>query len=182
MAWVGRDLKVPTPLLQGELPIKQQIIDQVVDHISQGPTEPDLKQPQGIHNLSGQPVPAPHHSLSVVSPTDIKSKSFLLLFKTIPLYLSLSTHVKRFSLLFNISLQKLKGYNEVSLQPSLLQTKQANLFQPICVGEVFQPFLTFVVICEELYLKLFSWNSLTLNYNQVLCYFFIISYFLDISI
>ena len=42
-------------------------------------------------------------------------------------------------LLFVGSLQVLKGCNEVTLQPSFLQAEQAQLPQPVFVGEVLQP-------------------------------------------
>ena len=50
-----------------------QLLDQVLDQIAQGPIQPGLKKLQGsgIHSLSGQPVPAPHHSLSKKLPHDI---------------------------------------------------------------------------------------------------------------
>ena len=66
MAWIGKDLKdhqVPTPPNHRQ---GCQLLDQLLSQIAQGPTQPCLKhlQGQGIHNLYGQPVPAPHHSLS----------------------------------------------------------------------------------------------------------------------
>jgi len=62
---VGRDLKdhqAPTLLPQAGPPTSYLILDQA----AWGPIEPGLEhlQGRGIHNLSGQPVPAPHHSLS----------------------------------------------------------------------------------------------------------------------
>jgi len=62
MAWVGRDLEnheAPTPLLQAGLPTS-------TFNTAQGHIQPGLEhlQGQGIHSLSGQPVPAPHHFLS----------------------------------------------------------------------------------------------------------------------
>jgi len=65
MAWVRRDLKdyqVPTSChRQGSQPP-----DQLLDQIDQGHVQPGLKLllGQGIHNLSGQPVPVSHHSHS----------------------------------------------------------------------------------------------------------------------
>ena len=85
MAWVGRDLKdheSPTPPChrQGHQP-PHLILDQTV----QGPIQPGLEhlQGQGIHNLSEQPVPAPHHSSGKELPPDIQPKSSLLQLKTI---------------------------------------------------------------------------------------------------
>jgi len=65
LAWVGRDPKDhPVPNLghrQGQQPPYL-----VLDEAAQGPIQPGLEHPQGwgIHIVSGQPVPAPHHSLS----------------------------------------------------------------------------------------------------------------------
>jgi len=64
MAWVGRDLKdhwASTFLPQAGPPASHLILDQAV----QNPIQPSLEHLQGwgIHSLSGQPVPAPHHSL-----------------------------------------------------------------------------------------------------------------------
>ena len=71
MAWVGRDLKnhlVPTPLPWAELPGTKS-----------GPTQPGLEylQEWGIHNLSGQPVTAPHNPFSEALLPDISFKSSL---------------------------------------------------------------------------------------------------------
>jgi len=64
MAWVGRDLKdhqAPTSLPQAGPPTSTFNVDQVAQSL----IKPGLEhlQGRGIHNLSGQPVPAPHHSL-----------------------------------------------------------------------------------------------------------------------
>ena len=50
-----------------------QLLDQVLDQISQGPIQPGLKHLQGwgIHSLSGQIVPECHHSLSKKHPQDL---------------------------------------------------------------------------------------------------------------
>jgi len=64
MAWVGRDLKdheAPTPCCsQGHQPPYL-----ILDQAAQGPIQPGLEHLQGwsIHNLSEQPVSAPHNSL-----------------------------------------------------------------------------------------------------------------------
>ena len=57
----------------------------LLDQVAQGPIQPGLEhlQGQGIHNLPGQPVPAPHHSLGKELPADIQPKSSLLQLKTI---------------------------------------------------------------------------------------------------
>lgn len=71
VVWVGRDLtdQVPTPCCRQCC----QPTDQVLDQTAQGTIQPSLKhsQGQGICNLSGQPVRAPHCSLSEKLPPDI---------------------------------------------------------------------------------------------------------------
>ena len=49
----------------------------ILDQAAQGPIQPGLEYLQGwgIHNLSGQLVPAPHHSHSKELPPDIQPKS-----------------------------------------------------------------------------------------------------------
>jgi len=49
----------------------------ILDQAAQGPIQPGLEhlQGRGIHNLSGQPVSAPHHSLGKELPPDIQPKS-----------------------------------------------------------------------------------------------------------
>jgi len=51
----------------------------------QGTIQPGLDHLQGlgIHNLSGQPIPAPHHSHNKEYPPDIEPKSSILQLKTI---------------------------------------------------------------------------------------------------
>jgi len=60
----------------------------ILDKAAQGPIQPGLVH---FHNLSGQPVSAPHHSLGKELPPDIPPKSSLLQHKTISLALSLPT-------------------------------------------------------------------------------------------
>jgi len=57
----------------------------ILGQAAQGPIQPGLEhlQGRGIHNLSGQPVPALHHSHSKELPPDIQPKSSLLQLKTI---------------------------------------------------------------------------------------------------
>jgi len=47
------------------------------EQVAEGPIQLGLEhlQEQGIHNLSGQPVSAPHHSLGKELPPDIQPKS-----------------------------------------------------------------------------------------------------------
>jgi len=72
MAWVGRGLKhleAPTPCcMQG-----RQAPRLILAQAAQGPIQPGLEhlQGRGIHNLSGQPVSASHHSYSEELPPDI---------------------------------------------------------------------------------------------------------------
>ena len=84
MAQVGRALKdhqAPTPCRrQGQQPPHL-----IVDQAAHSAIQPSLKHFQGwgIHNLSGQPVLAPHHSLGKELPPNIQPKSSLLQLKTI---------------------------------------------------------------------------------------------------
>ena len=84
MAWVGRDLKdhqAPTPHhRQGRQPPYLILVQ-----AAQGPIQPGLEHLQGwgIHNLSGQPVPAPHCSHSKELSPDIQPKCSLPQLKTI---------------------------------------------------------------------------------------------------
>ena len=86
MTWVGRNIKdheSPIPFhRQGH-----QHPHLILDQPAQGPIQPCLEHLQGwgIHNLSGQPVPAPHHYHSKELPPDIQPKSSLLQLKTISL-------------------------------------------------------------------------------------------------
>ena len=58
----------------------------LLDQVAQGPIQPGLEHLQGwgIHNLSGQPVPAPHHYPCKELPPNIQPKSSLFQLKTIP--------------------------------------------------------------------------------------------------
>ena len=52
----------------------------------------------------------------------------------------ISNRTKKIVPIFPIgSLEVLKGCNQVSAQPSLLQAEQAQLSQPVLIGEVLQP-------------------------------------------
>ena len=59
----------------------------ILDQAAQDPIQPGLEhlQGRGIHSLSGQPVPASHHSHSKEFPPDIQPKSSLLQLKTFSL-------------------------------------------------------------------------------------------------
>ena len=60
--------------------------------------------------------------------------------KPFPLVLSLSTLINSCSpSCLVLSLQVLEGHNEVSLEPSLLQAKQAQFPRSFLIGEVLQP-------------------------------------------
>ena len=58
----------------------------LLDQVAQGPIQPGLEQLQGrgIYNLSGQPVPAPHHTPGKELPPNIQPKSSLFQLKTVP--------------------------------------------------------------------------------------------------
>jgi len=57
----------------------------ILDQAAQGSIQPGFEHLQGwgIHSLSGQPVPAPHHSLCKKLPPDIQPKPSLPQLKTI---------------------------------------------------------------------------------------------------
>jgi len=64
--WFGlegtpRIIKLPPPCHRQGHPPPELVLDQA----AQGPNQPGLEHFQGwsVHNLSGQPVPAPHHSV-----------------------------------------------------------------------------------------------------------------------
>jgi len=72
MPWVGRDPKDhqgTISLPQAGSPTSGLILDQA----AQGPIQPGCEHLQGwgIHSLSGQPVPAPHHSLGRIMAVSI---------------------------------------------------------------------------------------------------------------
>ena len=120
MAWVRSDLKdnqVPTPCSRQGHQSLYLILDQAV----QNPIQPGLEHlpGQGIHNLSGQPISAPHRSLAKQLPPDIHPKSSLLQLKTISPGPAIIYPCKVLTpLLFVGSLQVLEGCNEVTLQYS----------------------------------------------------------------
>ncbi|XP_048819769.1 uncharacterized protein LOC125701581 [Lagopus muta] len=136
---VGRDPKdhvVPTPLPSRATKHTHS------DQVAQDPVQPGLKhvQGRGIHNLPGQPVPGPNHSPSKELPPNIQPKSFLLQLKTISPSPAVVSPFEEFTPLLGVgSLQVLIGCNEVTPQPSLLQAEQAQLPQPVLIGEVLQP-------------------------------------------
>ena len=92
MAWVGRD-----PMIT-ELQPPCRVQDHQPPHLilvqaAQGPIQPGLDhlQTRGIHSLSGQPIPTPHHSHSKELPpiSNLNLPSFSL--KPFPLVLLFST-------------------------------------------------------------------------------------------
>jgi len=128
MAWVGRDLKdhqAPTSLFN---------------------TRPSFSGPHPIWPWTtpgvGHPQPLWAACSSIWVKTFILTSSLNLSsfsFKPFPLALSLSNYVKSspsVPLLLVSLLQVLEGCNEVSLEPSLLQAKHAQLPQPFFIGEV----------------------------------------------
>ena len=72
--WLGLEgtsrIKSQPPYQGGQ---GSQLLDQLLDQAAQGPVQAGLKHLQGqsIHNLSGQPVPVPHHPLSEKLPPDV---------------------------------------------------------------------------------------------------------------
>ena len=51
----------------------------ILDQAAKGPIQPALEplHGRGIHSLTGQPVPAPHHSLGKILSLDMQRKSSL---------------------------------------------------------------------------------------------------------
>jgi len=81
-----------------------------------------------------------HHPLCEKLPPNIQPKLPLPQLKTIPpCPITIHPHKQSFSLLFTCSLQVLECHNEVSLEPSLLQAKQAQFPQPFFIGDALQP-------------------------------------------
>jgi len=58
----------------------------LLDQVAQGPIQLGIEHLQGrdIHNLSGQPIPAPHRSPGKELPPNIQPKSSLFELKTVP--------------------------------------------------------------------------------------------------
>jgi len=85
--WFGLEgtlkiIKFQTPCHRQSHQPPYMVLDQVAQCLIQLGLE--HLQGQSIHNLSGQPVPAPHHSLGKKLPPDIKSEPSVLELKTIP--------------------------------------------------------------------------------------------------
>lgn len=92
MSWVGRDLEDHESYNPPPFPPTTGPPHLILDQDAQGPIQPSLEHLQGwsIHNLSGQPVPAPHRSLGKKLPHDIQLKSSLVNLKPFLLVLLLS--------------------------------------------------------------------------------------------
>lgn len=95
MAYVERDLsdhQIPSPLPQAGLPATRS------NTRSDFPWAPQPRlehlQGWGIYNLTGKPVPAPHHSLSKNCPLTSNLNLPFFSLKPFPLVLSLSNNVK----------------------------------------------------------------------------------------
>jgi len=58
----------------------------LLDQVAHDPIQPGVEhlQGRGFHNLSGQPIPAPHHSPGKELPPNIQPKSSLFQLKTVP--------------------------------------------------------------------------------------------------
>ena len=111
---------------------------QSLDQAVQSHIQPGLEclQGWGIHNLLGQPVPVCHQPLGEKLLPNIQPKPPLSQFKTIPpCPITIHPHNQPFPFLFTCSLQVLEGRNEVSPEPSLLQTKQSQFPQPIFIED-----------------------------------------------
>ena len=136
MAWVEKDHSdhlVSMPLLCAGSPTTRTGCPE--PHPARPWMPPGMGHPQPL----GQPVPLCHHSLCEKLPPNIKSKPSLSQFKTIPpCPITIHPCKQPLPFLFIRSLQVLEGHDEVSLEPSLLQTKQAQFPQPFLVGEVLQ--------------------------------------------
>ena len=67
---ISRTMNLQTPAGQGHQP------PHLLDQVAHSPIQPGLEhlQARGIHNLSGQPVPAPHHSPWKELPPNIQPK------------------------------------------------------------------------------------------------------------
>jgi len=84
IARVGRDLKVhESPILPPEAGPATSTFNTKPGCPGPHPTWPEHLQGWGTHSLSGQAVPAPHHSHSKELLPDIQPKSSLLQLKTI---------------------------------------------------------------------------------------------------
>ena len=136
MAWAEKDHsdhRVSTPCcVQGRQP---------PDQAAQSHIQPGLEclQGWGIHSLLGQPVQCVT-TLWVKNLFLISNLNFpCLSLKPFPLVLSLSCCKKSVCFLIISSLEILKDCSEVVLEPSLLQTKQAQIPQPFFIREILQP-------------------------------------------
>ena len=102
---------------QGHLPL---------DQVAQSPIQPGVEQFNGwgIHSLSGQPVPVPHHPQSEEFLPYISSKSTLFRFKAItPCPITMCPCKKSISSFLVGPLHVLEGCCKVSPEPSLLQAE-----------------------------------------------------------
>ena len=115
-------------------------------HTSPGCPGPHPTWPQTPPRMDGASTAslgscsAPPHSHSKELPPHIQPQSALLQLHTIsPRPAVICPFQELPPLLFGGSLEVLEGCNEVTPQPSLLQAQQAQLPQPVFVGEVLQP-------------------------------------------
>ena len=118
----------------------------ILDQAAQGPIQSGLKHLQGwgIHSLSGQPVPAPHHSHNKEHPPDIQPKSSLLQLKTISPCPATSTRMS-----FVVS-------SSTDLQQTPIKSLNILVSSSTTKSYIYSVLLTFLVIyvalqiCEEL--------------------------------
>jgi len=126
-----------------------------LDQVAQILVQPGLEcfQGWGLRCLSGQTVPVFHHSHGKKFLPYIWSKSTFPWFKAITPCPVTTGLAKTIFPIFPISpLQVLERCSKVSLEPSLLQAEQTQLFQSFLLGEVFHPsdhFCGFLWTCSD---------------------------------
>ena len=134
MLGVGRDLcgsSSPTPLL------KQGHLQQAAHDLVQAGLE--YLQRRRLHNLPGQPVPVLRHPQREEFLPHVQLELPLLQFVPIAPCPVTGHHWKESCpVLLTPTLQVFRGISKVPSQPSLLQAKQAQLPQPVLIGEVLQ--------------------------------------------
>ena len=125
MAWVEKDHsdhRVSAPLLCAGSPTTTPGCPE--PH----PAWPSMPPGMGIHSLLGQPVQCVTtlcvENFLLISNLNLPCLSLKRSLKP-PCPITTHPHKQPFPLLFILSLQVLEGHNEVPLEPSLLQAKQA---------------------------------------------------------
>jgi len=134
MVGIGRDLcgsSSPTPLLkQGHL--QQAAQDRVLAGL-------EYLQRRRLHSLPGQPVPVLHRPQREEVLPHVQLELPVLQFVPVAPCPVTGHHCKESGpVLLTHTLQIFISISRVPSQPSLLQAKQAQLPQPLLVGEMFQ--------------------------------------------